>query len=95
MVLNWYPLWKCIVGEPFQLLIETHGRGLAFQSIYQKVIQDIKGEGSFGLGDAGWEQSLSKQVQVPITRIRPRAATHRNLMRKNPLCVHNGHLEPG
>ena len=49
-----------------ELLVETPRRSFAFQSINEKVIQDVEGEFSLGLSDSGREYARPKQLEVPV-----------------------------
>ena len=62
----WNRIWKSIVGESAEFLIEAPGRSLALQGINEEMIQNLKGKSSLGLDDGGGEYTMFEQLEVSI-----------------------------
>ena len=57
---------KGIVGEPSELRIEAGCRGLAFQGIYTKLIQNIERKGCLRLGGSRGEKAMLKKLEMSV-----------------------------
>jgi hypothetical protein len=56
-----------------------------------KVIQNVEGKACFRIGDAGWEETLSEQLDVLLNR--PRTSTEVDVMLENAGAVNDGHCD--
>jgi hypothetical protein len=57
-------IWKCVIGQAREFLIEAPGRSLAFQGVDEKMIQYFKGKSSPRPRGTGRKKSCSEELQV-------------------------------